>query len=121
MVGGIEAGTSNAHLTVIVFLWSAGVSPAEQGASRSGALETAAGRRPLSRRDAGVPEVIEHIARNGVTEAQAALLLRLLPTVPVDRATLIVLRETARRRAPQNLWNRLRWHLRMRTLSEVVG
>jgi hypothetical protein len=34
-------------------------SPAEQGASRSrlssGAEETAAGRRPLSRRDAGVP------------------------------------------------------------------
>ena len=65
--------------------------------------------------------VLEHIARNGVTPEQAALLLRVLRTVPVDRTTLIVLRETARRRPPQNVWNRLRWHLRMRTLSEVVG
>ena len=65
--------------------------------------------------------VIEHIARNGVTPEQAALLLRVLRSVSVDRTTLIVLRETARRRPPQNIWNRLRWHLRMRTLSEVVG
>ncbi|MFL6246550.1 MAG: hypothetical protein ACJ74H_11035, partial [Thermoanaerobaculia bacterium] len=71
--------------------------------------------------DAGAPYVIAHIARNGVTPEQAALLLRVLRDVPLDRATLLILRETARRRPPQNIWNRLRWYLRMRTLSEVVG
>jgi hypothetical protein len=100
MVGGVEAGVENAHLTIIVFMM-------------------AAGRRLLSRRDAGVP--LQHIARNGVTPEQAALLLRIVRLVDVDRTTLIVLRETARRRPPQNVWNRLRWHLRMRSLSEVVG
>ncbi|MFL6247712.1 MAG: hypothetical protein ACJ74H_16935, partial [Thermoanaerobaculia bacterium] len=33
MVGGVEAGVPNAHLTVLVFLWSAGVPPAERAAS----------------------------------------------------------------------------------------
>jgi hypothetical protein len=42
-------------LSVICYQWSAGVPPAEQGASRSRAPETAAGRRLLSRRDAGAP------------------------------------------------------------------
>ena len=120
MVGGIDAGASNAHLTVIVFFWNAGVSPAGRAASRRPHAERRRDAAEPAGEDAGVP-VIQHIARNGVTESQAALLLRLLPFVPVDRETVILLREAARRRPPQNLWSRLRWHLRMRTLSEVVG
>ncbi|HEU4888350.1 MAG TPA: hypothetical protein VFV49_10715, partial [Thermoanaerobaculia bacterium] len=105
MVGGAEARASNAHLTVIAFFAAMG----RRDAARSGG------------EDAGVSKVIEHIARTGVTEAQAALPIRIVRSVAVDRATLIALREAARRRPPRNVWNRLSWHLRMRTLSEVVG
>lgn len=105
LLGGIEAGADNASLTIIVFLGSNAV-PAQD-------LVTA----------------IEHIAGNGVTEAQAALLIRTLQTlgrrgtkeVNIRRRTLLTLLATARRRAPQTLWNRMGWYLRVRTLREVAG
>jgi hypothetical protein len=107
LAGGAEAGAELAHLTIIAFFATA-------------------------QRNAGhaqeVIHVIEHIADAGVTEAQAALLLRTLQSlarggdaVTVQRRTLVALYQAARRRAPQNVWNRLSWHLRMRTLSEVLG
>lgn len=108
LAGGAEAGAEIAHLTIIAFFATA-------------------------QRNAGhaqeVIKVIEHIAGAGVTEAQAVLLLRTLQSlarssedsVTVNRRTLVALYQAARRRPPQNVWSRLSWHLRMRTLSEVVG
>jgi hypothetical protein len=105
--GGAEAGAETAHLTVIAF------------------LATAQGNADPHE----IVRVIEHVARSGVTESQASLLLRALQSlapgsedaVTVHRGTLVALYQAARRRPPQNVWSRLSWHLRMRTLSEVVG
>ena len=105
IVGAAEAGAPAAHLTIIAVL-ATSVIPARE-----------------------LVQVVERIALAGVTDAQAALLIRTLQTlarssneaVSVSRRALIVLLEAARRRPPQTVWGRLSWYLRMRTLTEVVG
>jgi GTPase-associated protein 1, N-terminal domain type 2 len=104
LLGGMEAGADNSSLTVITFL-GATMLPAQD-----------------------VMTAIEHLVDAGVTNAQAALLVRTLQllgrrgakNVHVRRATLVTLLEAARKRPPQSLWNRLGWYLRMRTLTEVA-
>ena len=105
LLGGVEAGAANAHLTIIAFL-AATVLPAQD-----------------------IVTAIEHIAAAGVTESQASLLLRALQSVVrrgaksvrMDSARLRTLLETARRRPPADVWNRLAWFLRVRALTEIAG
>jgi hypothetical protein len=104
-VGAAEAGAPTAHLTIIAVLASS-VIPARD-----------------------LVQAIELIARAGITDAQAALLVRTLQTlarrsddvVSVSRRALVELLEAARRRPPQTVWGGLSWYLRMRTLTEVLG
>lgn len=104
LVGGSEVGVPASQLTIIAFL-AATVIPAQD-----------------------LLLVIERLVSGGVSDAQAALLLRVLQrisrrggaVVNARRETLRALCEAAGKRAPANVWSRLSWYLRLRTLAEVA-
>jgi hypothetical protein len=105
LTGGVEVQAPIAQLTIIVFLASTVLPSAD------------------------VAKTIEFIAAGKPSPAQGTLLVRTLQSLArrgakdqIASGSVRPLLEAARRRkAPSNVWNRLGWYLRMRTLMEVAG
>ena len=105
LAGGVEVGAPIAQLTIIVFLASTVLPSAE------------------------VAKAIESIAAGKPSPSQATLLVRTLQSLGrrgakdrIASGNVSKLLEAAcRRKAPPDVWNRLGWYLRIRTLMEVAG